>query len=250
MKAPAMTPEMVLKVKATKARIPELEKLVLNNANSPSPVSWRQLALDEGVALNTILRIVKAYRQINRIPGSFVSRTWRPPKTIVVPAAPTEPKNGKFDLSEAILTLLGTGDAQDPLIRRKMLALIAAHSTDNNRLGAISKLEELDRMSGARIGPPEPQTDEEYAARLGLILYAAGPERTQMAINWAAKHKEDEIAKAATDSVGSSGHEDGPPEGHGPGPGESSPIPGREGSGSSGTGLPTPLHTPALSVGG
>lgn len=229
----------------------ELSALVVSEALKPDRMSWDDFAIKHNLSRSTVYTVVKKMKKAGRIPKtrlhqqkSTLTKDGKPIWEANLPqkAAPAAP------ISE-LIEALGDSSALNPATRRAILAIIATQSTDTNKISAITKLEELDRQAGNRIGPPPPETEDEYVARLGQILRLAGPEMVQKAVNWAAEHQEASVGPvegAAEGNLGSSEPENRPTEGCGLGS-----VPATPESGQVGGGLgPVPLPTEALQVGG
>jgi hypothetical protein len=244
---PLNSAENRAKAAATIRRGPEIDAAIIANDTSLTPRSRNELAKQLGISPITLSNHVKALRMANRIPHYRTRPEVPTPEQRSHKAKGTLPKT---DLS-GILDAIDHETSLTPEQRRRILDQIAIHSTDNVRVVAISKLEDLERMQGTRIGPPEPQTDDEYAARLGRMILAAGPRLTQLAVTWAANHKEDAVEAPAEGNLGPDEHGNGPTSGCGPETGPTQAEPGQEtASGGGPTSVPAPQVPPSGGLSG
>ena len=218
--------------KPPKRKQGELRALIVANATSRAPLRWQDFSEKHKIKRGTVYSKLRDLRargilspaRLFEPPVDNATGLGLPHDPIHTKMTPFNHQNPPRGLGANLTEMLSNLDARDPEHRRQILALIAANSTDGNKMGAVAKLEEFDNKAGNRIGPPEPQSDEQYAERLGRMIYAAGPHRTQLAINFAAKLKEAEIAPTPEAPLGPDGHENGPSTGHGPESSPSAPI--------------------------
>lgn len=82
---------------------------------------------------------------------------------------------------EQLLNRVMSGEIVDAGERRRVLSIIIALGSDQNKLTAIKLLEEFEKSTEDIYGPKEPATAEEALRRLSRIMLAAGKEAVDAA---------------------------------------------------------------------
>lgn len=181
---PLLNPD---RIKAKRANAEKLKQIALSNYNSAYPDTWHAVAEKNEVNYNALMGAVKRLKKAGYMPKRM-ARPIVDPRTLQNAALePAEMGSGtdapakaaEVELFEALAEL-------DPAKRRARLDYIAQTAPAAVQVQAIKLREDLDRIQAVSVGPPTPSTEAEWDQRLGLILLAAGPERVQRAINWAA----------------------------------------------------------------
>lgn len=180
-----LTPE----ARARKENAFRLKQLIVENYNSPVPISWNELARKHGYGEATVRGAVKRLKERGFLPKKLETAYFAPPiVSTPVPApitevpleAPRMPSEGKTpsdeapppEIVEALVEL-------DPAKRRARLDYLSVHAPPATQVRAIQLREELDRLQSVNIGPPPPETEDAMDARLEVIFRAVGPERVQ-----------------------------------------------------------------------
>lgn len=91
------------------------------------------------------------------------------------------PKPQFAALTPADVAEIVASDSMDKATRVKTLSQIAALATDSVRISAIKALEDIERGEGSTVGPSPPLTSEEAVSRLARLMFAIGPELTEIA---------------------------------------------------------------------
>lgn len=187
-------------------------RAIIENAFSPSPIPWGELAHRLGIQNRSLYRRVNQLRKQGRIPkpsGPVTMREIREPsivppperalEPIEVPESPSKPK--PEPIYEKLLAEASAEGPLDAQKRRKILDYLALNAPSAVQVAAIKLAEELERYVGTNLGPPDPQTDDEITERLGRQLLAAGPALTSRALAWAKRQAKLEEEALRADSA-------------------------------------------------
>ena len=135
--------------------LPSIEEIVLENEHSPIPLTPEQLAETHRRKIVSVNRTYARLRRLGKIPDKHKRKAIK-------------------QYTEEDVAELATMDVVDKTMRLRILSNIAKSGNDNIRISAIKALEDLDRISGANIGPPPPSNDEERITRLSRLMVAVG----------------------------------------------------------------------------
>ena len=171
---------------------------VIQNAQAPRPLSAQELANVLGVERDRVHEAASRLRREGKIGRSRRQVT----RAINVPATPGLPTPApvltEAELLEGLLTPHG---------RRKVLSRLAQSGPEPVQVSAIRALEEMDRQTGRQVGPPEPTGDPEHVARLARLVYCAGSEIGERAIEDARALWERDAPRATDADPGRHGDE-------------------------------------------
>lgn len=166
-----------------------LDTAILANFSRPKGQrkKAKELAEEFGVTIQAVRDQTFRLRQkglLPTVPGRehvFGVTPKRKPEDGPVGMAPRSAETGPAVDPEILLTKVMSGEIVDGAERRKVLSIIIALGSDQNKLTAIKLLEEFERAKEDIYGPKEPATEEEALKRLSRIMLAAGKECTDKA---------------------------------------------------------------------
>lgn len=163
-----------------------IDTAILANANLPHPKrkKAKELAAEFGVKLQVIYDQTNRLRQrglMPKVPGreDSVGGTDTLLRNQSTPGKKVE--TGPAIDPDVLLTKVMNGEIVDSAERRRVLSIIIALGSDQNKLTAIKLLEDFERAKDDVYGPKEPATPEERHRRLTRIMLAAGREDCEKA---------------------------------------------------------------------